>query len=197
MGIIIPTKASKEPLLVLWDTSRSARQIVFELNIDDVPKRFTDYASMQGGIGLHRADPNQRIIGVVCQGFRGEEYLVVISVADLRACSLTQSAKIPWGEWRRFATIVRSPGLMDTCISGSRFFAFGPTLLRIHDFSPGARGRRHPNRPAVQDFIMNVGHVADQSNPVGGALSEDNSLMFYVSAGYRIYGLLVQRSDAL
>ena len=224
LGIIKPTEVSNDLSLVLWDTSgpqaRQTRQSVFELPSNKlgtvyVPERLMDSASMQRGIGLHRADPNQRIIGVICQGFRrgrrlSDEFMVVISVADLCAHALTQSAgelKIRWGKWQPSATIVGVNLSITavTCVSGSRFFALlrgvsytkYATLLRIYDFSPGARGRRHPDRPAVQDIIVNAGSVVGQNGIMSWDLSEDNLLMFHVSAGDRIHAFLMYRSDAL
>jgi len=152
---------------------------------------------MQSGMGLHRADPNQRIVGVVCQGSHGDvrlddDYMLVISIADLCAHASAQGAgepRIRWGKWRSSVTIVRIKLAITavTSISGSRFFAIVrgvsytayATLLRIYDFSPGARGRRHPNRPPVRDLIVNAGQVVKQVGTVSWDFSEDNLLMFH------------------
>jgi len=175
-----------------------------------VPQRLMSSAPTQRGIGLHRADPKQRIVGVVCQGFYQGGHLVdhyvmvIISTADLRAHASIQSVgelRVRWEKWQSSATIVKLESSITgaTHISGSRFFAVVrgvpytkyATLLRIYDFSPGARGRRHPTRSAVQDLIVNAGRVVEQTDTTSWELSEDNLLMFHVSAEYRIHEFLV------
>lgn len=170
---------------------------------------------MRRGIGLHRADPNQRVVAVACRATYGtvrlsDDYIIVINTADLRVHASAQSVeeqRIRWEEWRSSATIVRVELSITavTGVSGSSFFAMirGPsylgsqTLLRIYDFSPGATRRRDPNAPATRDLVVDVGSVVGQYSVSSWALSEDNLLVFYVSVGYRIHGLLVYRSDAL
>jgi hypothetical protein len=172
-----------------------------KLDVVYVPERLVSSVSVQGGIGLHRADTNQRIVGVVCQGSYGDvrldgDYMMVINTADLCAHASAQSAgepRIHWEKWQSSTTIVRITLAITTavCISGSRFFAVlkgvsyttYATLLRIYDFSPGARGRRHPNRSPVQDLIVNAGRIAKQVDHTHWDFSEDNLLMFHVSAG--------------
>jgi len=224
LGIVKTSGVTKG--LVLWDTSGpQARETVFELPSDKlaaiyVPERFMGSAPTRRGTGLHSADPNQRIVGVVCRaiygGIRlGDDYIIIISTPDLRAYASTQNMgehamcwgghRIWWGKWRTSATIMRVElsNTVATCISGSRFFAVvtgylgRTTLLRIHDFSPGASGQRHPDRPVVQELVVNAARVEGQSGTTSWALSEDNLLMFHVSAGYWHHVFLVKRSDAL
>jgi len=205
LGIMKSSEDSDEPLLVFWDTSGpQPRQWVFEmpsnkLDVIYAPERLASSASLQSGIGLHRADPNQRIVGVVCKGSYGhirldDDYMMVISTADLCAHVSTQGAgvqRIHWEKWQSSVTIVRINFAITTVsrISGSRFFAVVrglsyteyATLLRIYDFSPDARGRRHPNRPSVRDLIVNAGPVVRQVGTASWDCSEDNLLMFHVS----------------
>ena len=204
LGIVEPYGANNHPLLVLWDTSGSqVQQRVFEMPSDKrgttyAPERLVSSVSTQS-IGLHRADPNQRIVGVVCQGFYGDvrlddDYVIIISTTDLCAHASTQSAgepRIRWGEWQPSTTIVRVQLAITTvaCVSGSRFFAVVgvsgtayATLLRVYDFSPGARGRRYPNKPPVRDLIVNARHVVKPLGTISWDVSEDNLLMFHVSA---------------
>lgn len=205
LGIVKLSESSEVLLLVLWDTSGPrALQTVFEtssfkLGAVYAPERLMSSASMWSGMGLHRADPNRRVVGVVCQGSYGgvrldDDYLIIISTADLCAhASSTRDPRIGWGEWQSSATIVRVKLEITAvaCISGSRFFAVVKgvshtayaTLLRIYDFSPGARGRRHPNRPLVRDLIVNAGCVERQPGTTSWGFSEDNLLMFHVSVG--------------
>ena len=202
LGITKHPEVSTEVLLVLWDTSGPRpRQSVFGTPSNKlVPEQLISSAPVERGIGLHRADPNQRIVGVVCQGLYGDvrhdsDYMVVVSVADLCAHASTQGAgeqKIRWEKWRSSATIVKVnlAITMVARISASRFFATVKvshtefaTLFRIYDFSPGARGRRHPNTPPVQDYILNAGRVMKQAGTASWDFSEDNLLMFNVSAG--------------
>ena len=214
LGIIKPTEVSNQPLLVLWDTSGSkTRQSVFEMPSNKlgtvyVPERFVGSVSTQRDVGIQRADPNQKIIGVVCQGFRtgcrlDDDYMVVVSTADLRVRASTQSAgelRIRWGEWQSSATIVRVKlsSASAAYISGSRFFALvrgdsdtKDATLRVYDFSPGARGQRHPNRPAVQELVVYAACVVGQHDITSWAFSEDNLLMFLVSTGHQIHGFLM------
>jgi len=221
LGIIKLSGFVNQALLVLWDTSGpQARQWVFEmawnrLDIAYVPERFMRSASVQSGIGLHRADPNQGIVGIICQGSYGgtrldDDYMIIVSIADLCAHASTQNAgdhRIRWEKWQSSTTIVRINLAITTvaCISGSRFFAVVrgvsyttyATLLRIYDFSPGARGGRHPDRPPVRDLIVNAGRVVKKVGTTSWAISEDNLLMFNVSGGSQTYEFLVQLSDAL
>ena len=207
--------------LVLWDTSGpQTRQIVFELPSNKlatiyVPERLMGSTSMQMGVGPHCADPNQRIVGVVCRARYGkanlgDDYVIIVSAADLRLHASSQRVgdqRIGWEKWQPFATIVRVELTITdaSCISGSRFFAVlrgvwyteYVVLLRVYDFSPGARARRPPKRPAMQDLIVNVGRVVERNGTTSWALSEDNLLLFHVSVGYQIHGSLVKRSDAL
>ena len=165
-----------------------------------VPERLVSSASIQNTVGLHRADPNNRIVAVVCQGFLGDvrledDYAMIINTADLRAHASTWSTgepKIRWGEWVSSATLMRVDLAVAavTYISGSRFFAIVrvsgtayATLLRIYDYSPGARGRRYPNRPPVRDHIVNAGRAVGVLGTAGWDISEDNLLMFHVSVG--------------
>ena len=181
---------------------------MFELPSDKlaaiyVPQRFMGSPPMRRGIGLHRADSNQRIVGVACRASYGsvrlsDDYIIIINTADLRAHAIG-GQRICWEEWRSSATIVRVELSITTatCVSGSSFFALlrGPaylgreTLLRIYDFSPGATRRRDPNTSAVRELVVDTG-VVGQSNVTTWALSEDNLLMFHVSSGYRIQGFL-------
>ncbi|KAF9648797.1 hypothetical protein BDM02DRAFT_2056462 [Thelephora ganbajun] len=202
LWITKPSELSKDGVLVLWDTSGpQPRQSMFEmpsnkLDVVYIPERLMTSASIQSGIGLHRADPNQRIVGVVCQGSYGDVrlddyYMITISTADLCAYASAQNAgesKIRWEKWQSSATIVRIDLKITTvtCISGSRFFAVVKgvsytayaTLLRIYDFSPGARGRRHTERPAVKNLIVNAGRMVKQVGTASWDFSEDNLLMF-------------------
>ena len=214
LGIAKPSEGSDVQSLVLYDTSGpQARRTVFELPSNKlaaiyVPQRFMGSPPMRRSTGLHRADPNQRIIGVACRASYGsvrlsDDYIIIINTADLRVYASTQSVgelRIRWEEWRSFATIVRVELSITTatCVSGSNFFALigGPshlgrqTLLRIYDFSPGAVRRRDPNTSAVRDLVVDMGRVGGQSNSASWALSEDNLLMFHVSAGYWTHGFL-------
>ena len=207
LGIVKHPQIGNDALLVLWDTSGvQPRRCIFEMPSDKldaiyVPERLMSSASVENGIGLHRADPNQRIVGVVCKGSYGgvsldDEYMMAISTADLCAHASTESVgerKIRWEEWRSSTTIVRINFAITTvaCVSGSRFFAVVKgvshtpyaTLLRIYDFSPGARGRRHPDRPPVRNIIVNAGPIIKQVGAMSWDFSEDNLLMFNVSAG--------------
>ena len=166
-----------------------------------VPERLMNSASVETGVGLHRADPDQRVIGVVCKGSYGnvpldDDYMIIVSIVDLCAYASTQSEgerKIRWEEWKSSTTIVRINFAITTaaCISGSRFFAVVKgvshtpyaTLLRIYDFSPGARGRRYPDRPSVRTLIVNAGPIVKQVGDMSWDFSEDNLLMFNVSVG--------------
>ena len=74
---------------------------------------------------------------------------------------------------------------------GSRFFviarlpyALYATLLRIYDFSPGARGRRYPNRYSMPNLVIHVGHLVGRAAAKDWDFSEDNLLIFRVSAGF-------------
>lgn len=200
-------QSSDDGLLFLWDTSGpQPRQCQFEttsntLDAVYVPQRLMRSASVQSGVGLHRVDPNQGVIGIVCQGLHGDvrldnDYMVIISTADLCAHASTQSVeeqKIRWEKWQSSTTIVRMNLAITTvaCISGSRFFAVVGgvsytayvTLLRIYDFSPGTRGRRYPNRSPVRDLIVNAGRAVKQVGTASWDFSEDNLLMFNVSSG--------------
>lgn len=208
LGLMSHPLVSDDPLLVLWDTSEpQPRRCIFEMPWDKldvvyVPERLVSSASAEGGVGLHHADPNQRAVGVVCKGSYGDvrlddDYMMIISTADLCAHASTQSAgewKIRWEKWISSTTIVRINFAITAvaCISGSRFFAVVKgvshtpyaNLLRIYDFSPGARGRRHPNRPPVQTLIVNAGLVVKPVGTTSWDFSEDNLLMFNVSAGW-------------
>jgi hypothetical protein len=207
LGMVKHPQISHNGLLFLWDTSGpQPRRYLFEMpsnKLDTVyvPQRLMSSASVRDGIGLHRADPNQGVIGVVCQGLHGDlrledEYVVIISTADLCAHASTQSEgeqRIRWEKWQPSTTIVRMNLAIATVafISGSRFFAVvggvsytaHVTLLRIYDFSPGARGRRCPNRPPVRDIIVNAVRMVKQAGTPSWDFSEDNFLMFNVSVG--------------
>ena len=203
-----PSRRGGDALLVLWDTSGpQSRQSVFGMastikpDVAYVPERLISSASVQSGIGLHRADPNQRIVGVVCRGpcrkdQLHDSYMIIISTADLCAHGSTQTVdehKIRWEKWQSSATIVGINLAITTtaCISGSRFFAAlrgvsytaYAALFRVYDFSPGARGRRWPNRPPVRDHIVNAARVLKKVDNATWEFSEDNLLMFNVSAG--------------
>ena len=212
LGIAKPFEGSSAQSLVLRDTS-GLRQSVFELPSDKsaaiyVPQRFTGSAPMRRGIGLHRADPDRRIVGVVCRATYGgirlsDDYIIIINTADLRAYASTQSEgerKICWEEWRSSATIVRVELSVTavTGVSGSNFCALlrgppyprGENVLRIYDFSPGATRGRDPNTPAVRNLVVDVERVVGQSNAPSLALSEDSLLVFHVSVEYWIHGFL-------
>jgi hypothetical protein len=219
LWIALPSdhSTSTDASLVLWDTSvPQPRQLMFEmpsnkLDIVCVPARLMGSASTQGGIGLHRADPNHIIIGVFCQGWYGgaplnDDYMMFVSIADLRAHASIQSAEehwIRWEKWKSSATIVRIDlGIsIVASVSGSRFFAIVKgvsyttyALLRIYDFSPGARGRRHPNKPPVRTIIVNAGHALKKIDNASWAFSEDNLLMFNVSTtwpDFQVSGTMV------
>lgn len=200
-----PSGPGQDGSLVLWDTSvPQPRQLVFEMPSDKlvyIPKLFTSSASIQGGIGLHRADPNHRIVGVVCQAsFAGvqldDEYMMIINTADLCAHGLAQRTgerRIRWEKWKSSATIVRINPKITTVsrISGSRFFAIVngvsyttyAIILRMYDFSPGARGRRHPKKPPVRTLTVNAGRVLKRIDDATWDFSEDNLLVFNVSIG--------------
>ena len=207
LGMVKNPQISNGGLLFLWDTSGPQPQrCLFEMPSNKldavyVPQRLMSSASVQSGTGLHRADPNQGVVGMVCQGSYGDvrlndDYMMIISTADLCAHASTQSAgeqKIRWEKWKSSTTIVRMNLAIATVarISGSRFFAViggvsytaYVTLLRIYDFSPGARGRRYPNRPPVRDLVVKAGHVVKQAGTASWDFSEDNLLMFNVSVG--------------
>ena len=209
---------SNDGLLFLWDTSGpQPRRCLFETRSDSldavyVPQRLMSSASAQSGTGLHRADPNQGVVGMVCQGLYGnspldDDYMIIISIADLCAHASTQSGgeqKICWEKWQPSTTIVRMNLRIATvaCISGSRFFAVVGgvsytayvTLLRIYDFSPGTRGRRYPNRFPARDLVVKAGRVVKQAGTASWNFSEDNLLMFNVSArepGPSVFGVMV------
>ena len=208
LGIAKPSEESNVQSLVLCDTSGpQAQQSVFELPSNKlaaiyVPQRFMGSAPIRRGTGLHRADPNQRVVGVACRASYGsvrlsDDYIIIINTADLHVHASTQRVGkqgICWEEWRSSATIVRVELSITaaTCVSGSGFFALitGPsylgreTLLRIYDFSPGATRRRDPNTPGVRDLVVDTGRVAGQGSVASWAFSEDNLLMFHVSTGY-------------
>lgn len=217
LWITEPSDQNRDVSLVLWDTTSvpQPRQLVFEmssnkLDVIYVPKRFMSSASIHGGIGLHRADPSHRIVGVFCEGLYGDvllddNHVMIVSTADLRTHASTQSAgehKIRWEEWKSSATIVRIDLGITTAVGilGSRDFAIVKGVsytayaihLRIYDFSPGARGRRHPNSPPVRDLIVNAGRVLKKIDNAAWDLSEDNFLMFNVSSGSCISKLLAQ-----
>lgn len=205
LGVMKPHNISKGGVLAVWDISEPQQQWYhFEmpsnkLDVAYTPKRLIDSMSVQRGVGLHRADPNQEIVGVVCQGSSedarlDDDYMIIITIADLCAHAPAQSAgehNIRWEEWQPSTTIVRINFAITpvACISGSRFFAIikglsytaYATLLRIYDFSPGTRGRRHPKRPPVRDLVVNAGRVVKEVGLVNWAPSEDNLLMFNVS----------------
>ena len=198
---------AEQKSLVLSDTSvPQTRQLVLEMPVNKLdvvytPQRLMGSRSAQGGIGLHRADKNHRIIGMFCQGSYGDVpldgyYMMIVSTGDLCAHALTQSEgelKISWERWKSSATIVKIDLGITTvaCTLGSRFFAVVKgvsytayaILLRVYDFSPGARGRRHPNRPPVRNLIVNAGHVLKKIDNAAWDFSEDNLLMFNVSSG--------------
>jgi len=202
LWIAEPSHHGEDKSLALWDTSApQPRQLIFELpsnkhEIVYVPKRLMNSVSIRGGIGLHRADPNHRIIGVVCDGLYGDvhlddDYVLIVRTADLCAHASTRSAgehRIRWDKWKLSATIVRIGSGIPAmaCVSGSRVFAMvrGVSytayviLFRIYDFSPGVRGRRHPNMPPVQDLIVNAGRVLKEVDNATWDFSEDNLLMF-------------------
>ena len=205
LWIAEPSHRGNDASLVLWDTSGlQPQQVMFEMpsgkeDVAYVPERFMSSASVQRSVGLHRADPNQQIIGVVCQGSHGDirlddDYMIIISAADLCAHAssrATEEIKIQWKRWKPSATVVRI-NLSITAvvrISGSRFFAVVrgvsytayAILLRVYDFSPGARGRRYPDRPLVRDLIVNAGRVLKKVDNAIWELSEDNLVMFNVS----------------
>ena len=206
LGIVKRPHINKDGLLVLWDTSGSQTQwCLFETPSDKVDvvyrlQHLMSSASAWSGIGLHRADPNQGIVGVVYQASHRNvrpsgTSVVIISTADLCAYASTRSAdeqEIRWEKWRSSAEVMKiDPAFKTTaCISGSRFFAviegifYTPhaKLLRVYDFSPGARGRRHPNRPPVRGHILNAERVAKHIGTISWNVSEDNLLMFNVSA---------------
>ena len=204
LGIVKPVEAGNEPLLVLWDTSGPhPLQRVFEMPLNKtdtahVPERLMSSASMQNKIGLHRADPNQRIVGVVCQRSYddigpGNDYTIIISAADLCVHASTQATgepRIRWEKWQPSTTVVRDK-LVTACTLGSRFFviarlpyALYATRLRIYDFSPGARGRRYPDRSSVLNLDIHVGHLVGRAAAKDWDFSEDNLLIFRVSAGF-------------
>ena len=127
-----------------------------------------------------------------CQGSHGgvpldDDYVMMVSTADLRAHASTQSAgehNVRWEKWKSSATVVRIDLGITTaaCVSGSRFFAIVrgvsytvyAILLRTHDFSPGARGRRYPDKPPVRDLIVNAGRVLKKIGDASWDFSEDN-----------------------
>jgi len=207
LGMVKRPQISNDGLLFLWDTSGpQPRRCLFEmpsnkLDVIYAPQRLVSSASVQSGVGFHRADPNQGVVGMVCQGSYGDtrlddDYVIIISTADICAHASTQSAgeqKIRWENWKSSTTIVKMNLAITTvaCISGSRFFAViggvsytaYVTLLRIYDFSPGTRGRRYPNRPPVRDLVVKAGRVVKQAGTASWEFSEDNLLMFNVSAG--------------
>lgn len=217
LGVIKHLDTRTGGMLAVWDTSEPQQQWYHfempsnQLDVVYVPERLADSMSVQRGVGLHRADPNQEIVGVVCQGSYGDVrlddgYMIVITIADLCTYASAQGAgehKIRWEAWQPFTTIVRINFAITpvACISGSRFFAIVKglsyagyaTLLRIYDFSPGARGRRHPKRSPVRDLVVNAGRVVKEAGLVTWALSEDNLLMFNVSDP----SVLVYLSDAV
>lgn len=202
-----PSDHSENASLVLLDTSvPQLQQLVFEmpsnkLDVVYVPKRLVGSGSIQDGIELYRADPNYRVVGFFCEGSYGDvplddHYMMIVSTANLLAHVPAQCAgehRIRWEEWKSSVTIVRINLRITTvaCIWGSQFFAIVKgvsytayaTLLRIYDFSPGARGRRHPNRPPVRDLIVNAGRVLKKIDNATWCFSEDNLLMFNVSIG--------------
>ena len=219
-----PSNPCDDAFLVLWDTSQpQPLHLLFEmpsstLDVAYVPQQLLGSAPIQAGIGLHRTDPDQRIVGVVCRGSYGDiplddDYMIIISATDLRAHASSQTGgehKICWDEWQSSTTIVRVNFAITTAarISGSRFFAAVrgvsyttyATLLRIYDFSPGARGRRNPDRSPVLDLMVNAARVLKKVDNAVWDFSEDNLLMFNVSNGVtssRVYGFLVNRSDFL
>lgn len=191
----------------MWDTTTvKERELVFGMPTCGVlykPKRLVDNGWTQANDGLHRSDPTRRAIGILCGGDRGkahksEDYVIVISAADMCAHASGKGAfakKIPWKTWERSATVIQtSRSVMHTIsISGSRLFAMTKgfsgwnfiELLRIYDFSVGARGRRYPNRPSVRDVLLNLGRgVVDEGDKVW-CFSEDNLLLFHVSLPFR------------
>ena len=206
LGIVKRPHINKDELLVLWDTSGSQTQwCLFETPSDKIDvvyklQRLMSSASARSGIGLHRVDPNQGIIGVVYQASHRNarpdgDYVVIISTADLCAYASTRSAdeqKIRWKKWRSSTKVVKIDLAITTtaCISGSRLFtifegiSYMPheILLRFYDFSPGVRGRRYPNRPPVRDHIVDAGCVAKHVGTISWDVSEDNLLMFNVGA---------------
>lgn len=136
LWIMKPSEDSNNAFLVLWDTSGpQPRQTVFEmpsskLDVVYVPERLMISTSTQSGVGLHHADPDQQIVGVVCQGSYGDvrlddDYMIIISTANLCAYAETEQHKLRWEKWQPSVAIVRiNLGITAVaCTSGSRFFA--------------------------------------------------------------------------
>ena len=107
-----------------------------------------------------------------------------IGVRVCNQCRFARTRPIP------STTVVRDK-LVTACTLGSRFFviarlpyALYATRLRIYDFSPGARGRRYPDRSSVLNLDIHVGHLVGRAAAKDWDFSEDNSLIFRVSAGF-------------
>ena len=157
------------------------------------PKSLMDYSWAPAGVGLHRSDPDRRVVGILCV-HQGDDYMIVVNAADMCAHaykSTGATTKIPWRSWERSTTMIKIALSVTkaTAIFGCRLFAMmkgvsgwtSVELLRIYDFSPGTRSGRYPNRPPVRDITLNLGHgTADRGDKIW-CFSEDNLLLFHVS----------------
>ena len=157
------------------------------------PKSLMDCNWAPTGVGLHRSDPARRIVGILSI-HRGDDYMIVVNAADVRAHTHENTGattRIPWRRWERSRTIIKIALSVTkaTTISGCRLFAMTKgvsgwasiELLRIYDFSPGTRSGQYPNRPPVRDITLNLGRGTADKGDKTWRFSEDNLLLFHVS----------------
>ena len=163
------------------------------------------------GVGLHRSDPANRTVGILCCGYRAkackevDDYMMVINAADMCAHAFGKNcltAKIPWKTWKRSITVIQATFsvMKTTSISGCWLFAMTKglsgwnfiELLRIYDFSAGTRVGRYPNRPLVRDVLLNLGRGAVDEGEKDWCFSENNLLLFHVRLDSHLFreGLL-------
>ena len=187
---------------MMWDTTTTKeRQLIFGMPAGkaDIPfklKSLVDHSWAAAAVGLHRPDTARRAVGILCytnlskSGKNDDHYLVVINAADMCAHA-SEKTKIPWKMWKRSTTVIQiaSSAMKTISMSGCWLFAVVKglsgwnflELLRIYDFSAGARSGRYPNRPLVRDVLLNLGRgTVDQGNKVW-CFSDDNLLLFHVS----------------
>lgn len=205
IAITRPKEQSTMCSLVVWDTTTAKeRQLIFEMPTrkGDVlykPKSLVDHSWASTGIGLHRSDPTRRAVGILCRGIkdkfrRNDGCMIVISAADMwthapKKCSTT--TRIPWQTWECSTTVVQIalPVMKTAAICGCRLFAMTQglsgwnfiELLRIYDFSAGARSKRNPHKPPIRDILLNLGRGTVDEGEKTWCFSEDNLLLFHVS----------------
>lgn len=203
IGITRPEEQSRERSLVLWDTTTAKeRQLTFEIpsgGINHQPKYLVEHSWVPVDVGSHRSDPARRAVGIQCLGHRvkagkDDDYMIVVNVGDVCAYASRKgnfSTKIPWKTWGRSTRVIKTSrsATKTTFISGCLLFAMMKglsgwnfiELLRVYDFSPGTRGGRYPDRPAVRDVLLNLGRGTVGNGDNLWCFTDDNLLLFHVS----------------